>query len=98
MSLPWESIPRRGIDSISRARDLAERGPAGGGGCAWSPPLSATAAGPASASVQPLELSPDHPLARTSGAGNALVVELAGGETSSGWRPAAPAAGRRRRR
>jgi len=76
-SLPWEEIPRRGIDSLDEAT-LARSARQGR---TWRLVASAerTAAG-WSARVQPLELPPDHPLARPSGAGNALVIERADGE------------------
>jgi homoserine dehydrogenase len=80
-SLPWERIPRRGIDSLADA-DLAGAARRGSlRGRTWRLVASAerTAAG-WNARVQPLELPPDHPLARPSGAGNALVIERADGE------------------
>jgi homoserine dehydrogenase len=74
--LPWESIPRRGI------ADLDERAPAEALRRGRRIRLVATAervSGGLRASVQPVDLSPDHPCAWTEGAGNALVVQLASG-------------------
>jgi homoserine dehydrogenase len=76
VSLPWENIPRRGIADLDgrAAAEAVRRGRR----------LRLVAAcerieDGLRASVQPLELSPDHPCAWTAGAGNALVVQLEGG-------------------
>ncbi|HEY0554849.1 MAG TPA: homoserine dehydrogenase [Thermoanaerobaculia bacterium] len=77
VDLPWESIPRRGI------ADLDERAPAEALRRGRRIRLVASAErvdGALRASVQPVDLSPDHPFTRTAGAGNALMIELAGGE------------------
>ena len=76
-SLPWQSIPRRGIT------DFDERSPAEALRRGRRVRLVATCerldCGDLRASVQPLDLSPDHPCASTAGADNALVVELEAG-------------------
>ncbi len=75
--LPWESIPRRGIDTLDgrAVADAVRRGRM----VRLVASCERTDAG-LRASVQPLDLPPDHPFARTSGAGNALGIELEGGE------------------
>ena len=74
--LPWAGIPRRGIADLDEhaAAEAARRGRR----------LRLVAAcerteGGLRASVQPLDLLPDHPCAWTAGAENALVVQLEGG-------------------
>jgi homoserine dehydrogenase len=77
VDLPWESIPRRGI------ADLDERAPAEALRRGRRVRLVACAErvdGGLRASVQPVDLPPDHPFTWTAGAENALVVELADGE------------------
>ena len=71
--LPWDEIPRRGIDTLdSRAVAGAVRR---GRAVRLVATCERTDAG-LRASVQPLELPPDHPLARARGAGNALGIEM----------------------
>ena len=74
--LPWEGIPRRGIADLDEraATEAARRGRR----------LRLVAScerieDGLRASVQPLDLLPDHPCAWTAGADNALVVQLEGG-------------------
>jgi homoserine dehydrogenase len=77
VDLPWESIPRRGIG------DLDERAPSEALRRGRRVRLIACAErvdGGLRASVQPVDLSPDHPFTLTAGAENALMVELADGE------------------
>ncbi|HTG32304.1 MAG TPA: homoserine dehydrogenase [Thermoanaerobaculia bacterium] len=76
VSLPWENIPRRGIADLDEraAAEAVRRGRR----------LRLVAAcerreDGLRASVQPLDLSPDHPCAWAAGAENALVVQLEGG-------------------
>ncbi|MEO6191383.1 MAG: homoserine dehydrogenase [Thermoanaerobaculia bacterium] len=76
VSLPWENIPRRGIADLDEraAAEAVRRGRR----------LRLVAAcerreDGLRASVQPLDLSPDHPCAWAAGADNALVVQLEGG-------------------
>ncbi len=76
VSLPWESIPRRGI------ADLDERAAAEAVRRGRRLRLVAScerAEDGLRASVQPLDLSPDHPCAWAAGADNALVVQLEDG-------------------
>jgi homoserine dehydrogenase len=75
--LPWRGISRRGIDAIDE-RAVAEAARRG----RRVRLVASCERGPDGlrASVQPLELPPDHPLARPRGAGNALAVELRSGE------------------
>jgi homoserine dehydrogenase len=82
VDLPWESIPRRGIG------DLDERAPAEALRRGRRVRLVACAErvdDGLRASVQPVDLPPDHPFTRTAGAENASP-------------PAVPAAGRRPKR
>jgi homoserine dehydrogenase len=76
-SLPWRGISRRGIDAVDE-RSVAEAARRG----RRVRLVASCERGPDGlrASVQPLELPPDHPLARPRGAGNALAVELQSGE------------------
>lgn len=76
-AVPWESIPRRGI------ADLDERALAAAVRRGKRVRLVASCErmdGGLRAGVQPFELPPDHPFAETTGAENALLVELEGGE------------------
>jgi hypothetical protein len=77
-ALPWQRISRRGIDGIDE-RAVAEAARRGRR-VRLVASCERAADGPR-ASVQPLELPPDHPLARPRGAGNALAIELVSGET-----------------
>jgi homoserine dehydrogenase len=79
-SLPWRGISRRGIDTVDE-RAVAEAARRG----RRVRLVASCERGPEGlkASVQPLELPPDHPLARPRGAGNALAVELRSGEILS---------------
>ena len=75
--VPWESIPRRGIADLDE-RALAEAARKG-----RKIRLVASCERMATglrACVQPFDLPPDHPFAETAGAGNALLVELEGGD------------------
>lgn len=74
--LSWEAIPRRGIDTLDgrAVADAARRGRV----VRLVASCERTDAG-LRASVQPLDLPPDHAFARTSGAGNALGIELEDG-------------------
>ncbi|HEV2843702.1 MAG TPA: homoserine dehydrogenase, partial [Thermoanaerobaculia bacterium] len=74
--LPWVGIPRHGIDTLdSRAvADAARRGRV----VRLVASCERTDTG-LRASVQPLDLPPDHAFARASGAGNALGIEMEGG-------------------
>ena len=76
-TLPWEGIPRRGIDGLEEASvlDAARRGRR-----VRLVALCERSAEGLRASVEPLELPPDHPLARPEDAGNALAIELEEGE------------------
>ncbi len=76
-TVPWESIPRRGIADLDE-RALAEAARKGRK-VRLVASCERTAAG-LRASVQPFGLPPDHPFAETAGADNALLVELEGGE------------------
>jgi homoserine dehydrogenase len=77
VDLPWESIPRRGISGLDeRARAEALRR----GRRVRLVACVERVGGGLRASVQPIDLSPDHPFTRTAGAENALVVQLADGE------------------
>lgn len=78
--LPWRGISRRGIDGLD-GRAVAEAARRG----RRVRLVASCERGPDGlrASVQPLELPPDHPLARPRGAGNALAVELQSGEVLS---------------
>jgi homoserine dehydrogenase len=76
-ALPWQRISRRGIDGLDE-RAVAEA--ARRGRRVRLVASCERAAEGLRASVQPLELPPDHPLARPRGAGNALAIELASGE------------------
>jgi homoserine dehydrogenase len=76
VSLPWEGIPRRGIANLDEraAAEAVRRGRR----------LRLVASCERGedglrASVQPLDLSPDHPCAWAAGADNALVVHLEDG-------------------
>jgi homoserine dehydrogenase len=76
VDLPWKSIPRRGI------ADLDECAPAEALRRGRRVRLVAAVErvdGGLRASVQPVDLSPDHPFTWTVGAENALVVQLANG-------------------
>ena len=76
--LHWKNIARRGIDRLdpSAVAEAARRGRV--------TRLVATCERSGErglrANVQPLDLPPDHPFATTTGAGNALGVELEGGD------------------
>lgn len=74
--LPWDGIPRQGIGTldVGAVAEAARRGRA----VRLVASCERTAAG-LRASVRPLELPPDHPFARVSGAGNALGIEMEGG-------------------
>lgn len=74
--LPWKSIPRRGIADLDEraAAEAVRRGRR----LRLVASCERTQDG-LRASVQPLDLSPDHPCAWTAGADNALVVQLEGG-------------------
>jgi homoserine dehydrogenase len=75
--VPWASIPRRGIADLDE-RALAEAARKG-----RKIRLVASCERMATglrAGVQPFDLPPDHPFAETAGAGNALLVELEGGD------------------
>jgi homoserine dehydrogenase len=74
--LPWESIPRRGIADLEEraAAEAARRGRR----LRLVAVCERTREG-LRASVQPLDLSPDHPCAWTVGADNALVIQLENG-------------------
>lgn len=76
-TVPWESIPRRGIaDFDEHALTEAARK----GKTIRLVASCERAATGLRAGVQPFELPPDHPFAETAGAENALLVELEGGE------------------
>jgi len=79
-TLPWESIPRKGIDALEE-RDLPR---AARRGRRVRLVASCERSGDGlRARVEPLELPPDHPLARPSGAGNVLAIELADGSVTT---------------
>jgi homoserine dehydrogenase len=75
--LLWDRIERRGIDDLDlRAVAAAVRR---GRVTRLVASCERDGTGRLRASVQPLELPPDHPFAKTVGAGNALGIELEGG-------------------
>jgi homoserine dehydrogenase len=76
-AVPWESIPRRGIADLDEGAlvEAARKGRK----VRLVASCERTATG-LRAGVQPFDLPPDHPFAETAGAGNALLVELEGGD------------------
>jgi len=74
----WKRIARRGIDVLDRriVAEAARRGRV----TRLVACCERDGAGVLRASVQPMDLPPDHPFAKTMGAGNALGVELEGGD------------------
>lgn len=79
-TLPWEEMPRQGIGELDdqAVAEAARRGRR----VRLVASCERTAEG-LSARVELLELPPDHPLAKPTGAGNALAIELADGEVTT---------------
>jgi homoserine dehydrogenase len=73
--LRWDQIPRQGIETLATRPDCTDR-------IIRLVALCERTHDGVAASVGPQELPPDHPFARTAGAGNALRIEMEDGSVT----------------